>query len=373
MATKDYLYLQSLLDQGGDIRIPDGVYTIDETLVIHDDTKLTLSFHTVIRLADNSDCIMMKNSYQAGGGVNHRIFVEGGIWDGNNVNQHSDTKPEGKPYFFGVILRFENVEDLTLRDITFKDPSRYAIQILCADRFTVDNITFDYNMCERSMDGVHVQGWARNGVIRNIKGSTNDDLVALNCDDYYDDGTGRTVSQGNIENIEVDGLYADNGYTAVRLLSCGSRMRNIKITNVYGTYRCYGISFTHHNIVPGAPVWMDNIDINGVYCTKPPQDPPVDQKFIDGLDRFNKPGCHDRCVKKYPIIWFAKGVTCGNVSITNVHRDEDTVTEAHTVQIDEDVRIEKLILSNVTQRFHNSPEMPLILNNGHVEKLIQKD
>ena len=149
MATKDYLYLQSLLDQGGDIRIPDGVYTIDETLVIHDDTKLTLSFHTVIRLADNSDCIMMKNSYQAGGGVNHRIFVEGGIWDGNNVNQHSDTKPEGKPYFFGVILRFENVEDLTLRDITFKDPSRYAIQILCADRFTVDNITFDYNMCER--------------------------------------------------------------------------------------------------------------------------------------------------------------------------------------------------------------------------------
>ncbi|MBR2353240.1 MAG: hypothetical protein IKA76_01900 [Clostridia bacterium] len=373
MATKDYQMLQSLLDRGGEIHIPDGVYTIDETLVIGDNTHLVLSYNTVIRLADNSDCIMMKNSYQAGGGVNHRISVEGGTWDGNNVAQHSDTKPEGKPYFFGVILRFENVEDLTVRDVTFKDPSRYAVQILCADRFTVENITFDYNMYERSMDGVHVQGWARNGMIRNIKGATNDDLVALNCDDYYDDGTGRTVSQGNIENVEVDGLYADNGYTAVRLLSCGSRMRNIKITNVFGTYRCYGISFTHHNIVEGAPVWMDQIDINGVYCTTPPQDPPVDRKFVEGIDRFGRVGTHDRCVQHYPIIWFAKGVTCGTVSIANVHRDEETVTEAHTVQIDENVRIEKLILSNVTQHFRNAPEMPLILNQGTVETFIERD
>ncbi len=363
--------LQQMLDQRGDVRIPGGEYTISDTLIIYDNTKLSLSFDTVIRLADGSNCVMLKNQACQTSGKNHNILVEGGKWDGNNKGQEPDTKPEGKAYYFGVVMRFEEMEDLTVRDVTVKDPSRYAIQIKNTDRFTVDNITFDYNMYQKCMDGVHVQGWARNGMIRNIKGATNDDLVALNCDDYYDDGEKRGISQGDIENVVIDGVYADNGYTAIRLLSCGSRMRNIKIRNVFGTYRLYGVSFTQHDIVPGAPVWFDNIDIDGVYCAKQPQNPPVDPKFIDGIDRHYHKGSHDKCIRIDPIIWFAKGVTCGNVSIANVHRDEETVTEAHTIQIDEDVHIEKLLLQNITQRFYNCPEVPLIKNEGSVEKLIE--
>ena len=373
--TKSYVdqteYLQSLLDRRGEVRVPDGEYVISKTLIIYDNTSLSLSHGTVIRLADGANCTMLVNGEFRTDGTNKNIMVEGGIWDGNNLSQEPNTKPEGKAYYFGSLLRFRGVEDLTIRHLIFKDPSQYAVQILDADRFTVDDITFDYNMGQRNMDGIHVQGRARNGMIRNIKGATNDDLVALNCDDYHDDDEGRFVRQGDIENIVVDGIYADNGYTGIRLLSCGSRMRNIKIRNVFGSYRCYGISFTHHNMVPGAPVWMDNIDVDGVYCTKPPQDPPVDRKFVEGLDKYYGEGCHDRCVKKYPIIWFAKGVTCGNISITNVHRDEETVTEAPTVKIDRDVRIERLVLQNITQRFHNAPEVPLIINEGVVDHMIE--
>ncbi|MBQ9086201.1 MAG: hypothetical protein IJY47_03340 [Clostridia bacterium] len=364
-------YLQSLLDQRGEVKIPGGVYTISQTLIIYDNTKLSLAFDAVIRLADGANCVMLRNQACQTTGKNRNILVEGGTWDGNNRGQAPDTKPEGKPYYFGVILRFQEVEDLTIRDVTVKDPCRYAMQIMHADRFTVDNITFDYNMYQKCMDGVHVQGWARNGMIRNIKGATNDDLVALNCDDYYDDGEKRSISQGDIENVVVDGLYADNGYTAVRLLSCGSRMRNVKIRNVFGTYRLYGVSFTQHDIVPGAPVWFDNIDIDGIYCAKQPQDPPVDPKFINGIDNYYSKGSHDRNIRRSPIIWFARGVTCGNVSIVNVHRDEETVTEANTIKIDPNVRIEKLLLQNITQRFHNCPEVPLIRNEGDVENLIE--
>lgn len=363
--------LQSMLDQRGEVKVPGGIYTISQPLVIYDDTKLSLSHDTVIRLADGSNCVMLKNQACQTTGKNHHILVEGGMWDGNNKGQEPDTKPEGKPYYFGVVMRFEETEDLTVRDVTVKDPSRYAIQIKNTDRFTVDNITFDYNMHQKCMDGVHVQGWARNGMIRNIKGATNDDLVALNCDDVYDDGEKRSISQGQIENVVIDGVYGDNGYTAIRLLSCGSRMRNIKIRNVFGTYRLYGVSFTQHDIVPGAPVWFDNIDIDGVYCTKQPQDPPVDPKFIDGIDNYYHKGSHDKCIRLDPIIWFAKGVTCGNVSIANLHRDEEAVTEAHTIQIDENVHIEKLVLQNVTQRFHNCPEVPLLKNEGTVDRLIE--
>ncbi len=76
-------------------------------------------------------------------------------------------------------------------------------------------------------------------------------------------------------------------------------------------------------------------------------------------------------VKRDQIIWFAEGVTCGNVSITNLHCDEDALTEAPTIQIDKNVKIEKLVLSNVDQRFKNCIEVPLIVNNGQLEKLIQ--
>ena len=356
--------LQKLLDKRGTVHIPSGNYVISDTLIIYDNTHLILDYDAVIRLADGSDCVMLQNEL-CGVGVNRRITVEGGTWDGNNRAQ-TKGKPEGKPYFMGNLMRFIGIEDLRVCNLCVKDPERYAMQIMNADRFTVENITFDYNMLKNCMDGVHVQGTARNGYIRNIKGATNDDLVALNCDDYHDNGEERTCSKGDIENITVDGVYADGGYTAIRLLSCGSRMRNINIRNVFGSYRCNGISFTHHNIFPGAPVWFDNIDISGVYCTKLPQEPTPEQKFVYGLDGIYGKGAYEKAIKKDPIIWFAKGVVCGNVSISALHRDEYAVTEAPTIKIDENVKIEKLILSGIDQRFHNCPEIPLICSSGEI-------
>ncbi len=363
--------LQALLDSGRPtISVPDGVYLISDTLVIHDNTHLLLAHSAVIRLADHACCIMLKNDLCGKDGRNRRIIVEGGLWDGNNDAQERGKLFENKPFFMGVVMRFEGIEHLTVRGVTVRNPESYAIQILDADTFTVEDVTFDYNMHKRNMDGVHVQGPARNGLIRSIRGATNDDLVALNCDDWYDDGYQRTVSQGDIENVVIDGLYADNGYTAVRLLSCGSRMRSISIRNVFGTYRFYGVSFTHHNIVPGAPVWFDGITVDGVCCSKHPQTPPVDPRFIDGVDRYYGKGCHDSAVRHAPIIWFAGGVTCGNVSLSSIHRIEEAETEAPTIQVDKDVRIGRLVLNSVSHRFTNAPEAPLFINNGQIDRLV---
>ncbi len=79
--------LQSMLDQRGEVKIPGGVYTISKPLVIYDDTKLSLSHDTVIRLADGSNCVMLKNQACQTTGKNHHILVEGGMWDGNNKGQ----------------------------------------------------------------------------------------------------------------------------------------------------------------------------------------------------------------------------------------------------------------------------------------------
>ena len=192
--------LQQLLDKRGDVFFKSGVYVISNTLIIHDHTRLTLAHDAVIRLADNACCLMLMNDCCYKTGSNHHIIVEGGRWDGNNVAQTRGKVYADKPYNMGVVMRFENVFDLTVRDLVIKDPESYAMQFRFVDRFTVENITFDYNMEKLNMDGVHVNGPSRNGVIRNIKGATNDDLVALNCDDGYDDGEEFIYTKGNIEN-----------------------------------------------------------------------------------------------------------------------------------------------------------------------------
>lgn len=356
--------LQQLFDKRGDVFIKSGKYIISNTLVIHDYTRLTLAHDAVIRLADNASCLMLKNDCCYKNGSNHHIIVEGGTWDGNNVTQTRGKVYADKPYNMGVLMRFENVFDLTVRDLVIKDPESYAMQFRFADRFTVENITFDYNMEKLNMDGVHINGPARNGVIRNIKGATNDDLVALNCDDGYDDGEEFIFTKGNIENITVDGLFADNGYTAVRLLSCGSTMRNISIKNIFGTYRFNGISFTHHNIFPGEKSNFDNIFVENVFCTKPPKGFIIDQKIIDVIDNGYGEGTHERVMKSDPIIWFENGVHCGNVTISGIGRTEEGETEAPTILIGQNAQIEHLVIKNAFQKFVNSPEVPLVVNHG---------
>lgn len=362
--------IQAGLDLRGEVVIPEGKYCISNSLVVGDDTALILSFGAEIFLADGACCFMLKNEGCGKEKTNRRITVEGGIWNGNNRAQKRGKIHQGKPYFMGPVMRFENVEDLNIRNLTVKDPESYAMQITGADRFTVENISFDFNMLRPNMDGVHIQGRARNGFIRNIKGATNDDLVALNCDDAYDDGNNLGVKQGIIENISIDGLYADNGYTAVRLLSCGSPMKNVSVRNIFGTYRFYGISFTHHNIVPGAPSLFDGISIENVFCSKHPQQPDADRRFIDSVDIPYGKGTHEKSIKFNPVIWFAEGIRCGNVSISGVYRNEEADTEAPTIQIDRNVVIEHLVLNDIHQKFTRCPEIPLIKNAGEVKEML---
>lgn len=357
--------LQEKLNKKGDVYIPDGEYFISRSLVIYDNTRLSLAMNAVIKLVDGANCVMLKNSL-CRVGENCNITVEGGIWDGNNLGQKRGKQEDGRPYYMGMVFLFDGVRNLTIKDVMVKDPNAYAMTLKGVEDFTVENITFDFNMKTLNMDGVHVQGPAKNGYIRNIKGATNDDMVALNCDDGYDDGEKSVISQGEIQNIVIDGLFAENGYTGIRLLSCGSKMTNISIRNLFGTYRFHGISFTHHNIIPGAPIWFDNIDISNVYCSKPPQDAIKDKTCIETLDSFYGQGTHDLAVTSTPIILFAEGVVCGSVSIKHLHRDEYAETKAYTIQIEKNVKVERLILHDLSQRWHIGEEQPLILNEGDV-------
>ncbi len=347
--SSDTARVQEMLDKCGEIKIPDGVYTIDSPLVIHDNTKLSLSSESVFFLANGANCPIIINDGLARK-YNKNIIVEGGTWDGNNVNQVRDTRgfddmltSYDPDYYYGIMMRFIGVENFIFRDMILRNPESYPVQMSMIKDFTVENITFDYNMLRSNMDGIHINGPAHNGVIRHIRGSTNDDMVALNCNDCYE----TEITRGPIDNIYVEDLYAEAGYTAVRLLSCGDPLSNVTIKNIRGKYRFNAVSFTHHNVHEGE-CFLDNVLIDGVYSSKLTED------------------------NDYALIWFAEGTHTGNVILRNINRVEKAPSIANTVKIDKNTTVSELVMENVDQTFEKGEEQELLRNSGKVDRLIIK-
>lgn len=328
--------LQKLLDAGqGRIVLPDGQYLITRPLLISDQTTLVCSPRTYLKLADGANCPIIKNR-EKGPAMTRGITIEGGTWDGNNLNQdRSQPKDDSvrkysgglnETRFFPPLMSFTYVEDFTLRGVTLKDPETYAVQLTAAQRFTIADVLFDFNMQRPNMDGIHVNGFAHDGRITNLKGSTNDDMVALNSDE------GRYACDNcDIENIAIDGLYGgDNGYTAVRLLSRSAKLKAITIRNVFGAYRYHAVSFTHWANEPGDYGWFDGIVLDGIFAS-----------------------CLRKSGEGHGLIWFQPGVHhVGSVIIDNVMRidEPDAVNAVHTIEVSEDVNIDNLVIGRVRQR-----------------------
>jgi hypothetical protein len=245
-------------------------YLISKPLRIHSNQTLQLDRFAVIRLKNGSDCLMITNDDHEHG--NENVALVGGVWDmhneGQSLSEYQKTRIWKGTYdpasYLGVLMRFNRVKRLTLRSLTLKDPVTFSTQLGNLTEFTIEDITFDHNLKRTNMDGIHVHGNSRHGRITNLKGATNDDLVALNADDagIFE------MSRGAIEDIAVDGVWATDGYTAVRLLSAGSPIRRIRLANIFGTYRYNAVSFTNHKVHPGTESVFEDVSISGLFCAK---------------------------------------------------------------------------------------------------------
>jgi hypothetical protein len=129
-------------------------------------------------------------------------MIEGGIW--------SDQKNEGRgrggaydpqdsmPGSHGMFL-LHNVTGISVRNVTFRDCSGYAVQLGNATDFVIENILFD-----ETADGIHIEGPSAHGIIRHISGKTNDDAIALNAWDWDDSSlTFGPITDILVEDIEI--------------------------------------------------------------------------------------------------------------------------------------------------------------------------
>ncbi len=356
--------LQALLDSGEhEIRVPAAkvCLLISKTLKVHSNQSVVFDRYTVIRMKAGSDQIMIANDDHEKG--NENISLVGGIWDMNNLEQslteYQECRQKGTKfadraydpaYYIGVLMRFNRVKNLSICGLTLKDPVTFGMQLGHLRQFTIADIVFDYNLRRTNMDGVHLNGDCRWGRIANLKGTTNDDLVALNADD----GRWGEMSRGAIEDVSVDGIFAENGYTAVRLLSAGSPIRRIQLANIFGTYRYNVVSLTNHRVHPGAASTFEDISIRGVFCSKSAVGMQADP---------DRPG-----PSLLGLIWIDAPAVVSSLTISDFHRTE-TAWACENVYIERGVTVGSLQMSDVSVINRLAVPLNVLTNEGTIERL----
>ena len=110
-------------------------------------------------------------------------------------------------------FKFCGVKNLTLRNIRTVDQRIYAMFFACFEHVLIENVAVDLpnGMDAQNQDGLHFQGPGRDLVIRNIRGCSGDDFLALTPDEFD--------FESSITDVLIDGVYLENADQGVRLLS----------------------------------------------------------------------------------------------------------------------------------------------------------
>ncbi|MBE6590144.1 MAG: hypothetical protein E7643_08190 [Ruminococcaceae bacterium] len=370
----DYPAIQEMLDAGMQVvylPVPEKNYVISKTLKIHSRQELRLDAFTRVMLSDGANCEMLTNDDHVNG--NDQVRIVGGIWDMNHKNQkpnpyhfpdpdtgmtvfqwmeannfdreHSKDFP---PVWRGFCFTFNDVKRFYLGDITIVNPVVYGISLSYIENFTIENITFEYNEGSPklwNLDGIHLERHCKNGYIHNLKGACHDDLIALTSDDFM---------PGPIENIEIDGIFAEGCHSAVRLLSQVTPVKNVSIKNIFGTFYTYCIVISKYkDFGTGA---FDNIDISNVYAS-------------------HCPGTVDVPGNYSPLIQIGPDLTLKRLTLSNIHRNETRCTTP-TVGIKDKSYVKYLNVYNAEQTNETGTPIPFIGfmgDEGEIENLTLLD
>jgi len=147
------------------------------------------------------------------------ILVEGGIWStlcfGSSLdNGNARGRADANDSIAGAhgVLAFNNVRDLVVRNVTVRQSRPFGVHLAAVSRFLIDGVRFE----RHHRDGVHLNGLCSDGVVRNVRGLTGDDFVALNAWDWRN----YCMVFGPIERILVEDVDAENrGCASIRLLA----------------------------------------------------------------------------------------------------------------------------------------------------------
>ncbi len=279
--TDDTGLIQGILDRApqlGSLKlIVDGAILVSG-LRIHSNTTIEcLSSDCGFFLADHSDQPIIINADPSLTERRDRnLAFIGGTYNGNGAKQAHDVP--GRGWMTGFSLH--GVEQVTFRDVTIRNAATFAVFMTNWERAVFENIDLDNHTTTPKLsnqDGISVRGPGRFLSIRNIRGVTGDDFIALNADggngDWNHAGEfvrnellGPHASFGPITDVDIDGVQIDGAENAIRIMSRQSRVDRVSIRNVQGSFRKYGFFIQPHFRSGGdhGRITFENIDMRPV-------------------------------------------------------------------------------------------------------------
>jgi hypothetical protein len=223
--------IQAALAKHGNVFLPkrDAPYYLNDPIVLETGQRLYADRQAEIRLVPSTNTCMVRNRHLVSGQngpipadavPDSGMLIEGGIWttlatgqeQSNGNGQGWPSRQDRSLNCHGVIL-LSNVRGVVVRDVVIRQSRAHAVQLSNCSEFLVERVTFE----EHRRDGIHINGPARYGVIRGIRGVTGDDFLALNAWDW----SNTVPSFGSIDHILADGIYGNprlGGTDEIRLL-----------------------------------------------------------------------------------------------------------------------------------------------------------
>ncbi|WP_323142719.1 hypothetical protein [Massilia phyllosphaerae] len=169
--------------------------------------------------------------------IDQNIRFEGGIWHGNLGTMTANDQV--------TLFDFYGVNTISAGgEIEFRKPAGFAFRVTNGVRITVDGYVVDHGVGNTlvSTDGIHINGPASHIRIargRHYNGA--DDGIALNADDGWGAITPGPLdgSYGPITDVTIEDIEFQTYVCGVRLLSGGSLIDNVSISNIKGKTGAY--------------------------------------------------------------------------------------------------------------------------------------
>lgn len=196
----------------GNILVQPGTYLVSSQITVPSNRIIRLLPGAIFKRKNGTgansgntftNCNFWCNSDPVNG--NTDITIEGGTYDGNESNQSDVTCDSTGGIAGGVGLRFNNVTRLTIKNVTVQNNVTFGIQVGNVTHFRIENVRLLFSGSRVHQDGIHVNGPAFSGVIRDIfSNGGNDALIALNADDAI---CGKMTSGGDIQDVLIDNVH----------------------------------------------------------------------------------------------------------------------------------------------------------------------
>jgi len=234
--------IQATLDAKGSVWLPARTqpYYLDGPIVLASGQTLVADPYAEFRLKPGVNMCMVRNKTVVGCErknfvipdvpYDRDVYVEGGIWTTlqtmrgvDNGNAWGYPMKKDPPVGCYGAMVFNHVRGLAVRNVTIRRCHMHGIQLSDVHDYLVDGVTFQ----EQGRDGVHQHGCCDWGVVRNVRGDTYDDLIAVNAWDWIH----TSPALGPIHHLLVERIVCNahkpgegaNGTRDIRLLPGNKR------------------------------------------------------------------------------------------------------------------------------------------------------